>query len=85
MPIAGELTIYTVAQRKAEVLAAFAAEAGGTVDLSGITDLDGAGVQLLMFAEAATRSQGATAGWRDPSRVAAEALGVAGLMPKAGR
>jgi len=85
MPIAGELTIYTVAQRKAEVLAAFIGEADGEVDLSGITDLDGAGVQLLMVAEAAARAQGRPAGWRDPSRAAAEALGVAGLMPKAPR
>jgi anti-anti-sigma regulatory factor len=85
MPIAGELTIYTVAQRKAEVLAAFAGETGDAVDLSGITDLDGAGVQLLMFAEAAARAQGRTTGWRDPSRVAVEALGVAGLAPKAGQ
>lgn len=85
MPIAGELTIYTVAQRKAEVLAAFSGEAGGAVDLSGITELDGAGVQLLMVAEAAARSQGRSTGWRDPSRAVAEALGVAGLMPKADR
>ncbi|KQV78595.1 hypothetical protein ASD15_22600 [Massilia sp. Root351] len=52
--IEGELTIYRAAELKAALLAAVSrAHAGGhalEVDLAGVTEIDTAGVQLLMLA-----------------------------------
>lgn len=80
MRLEGELTIYTAADRKAEVLGlAQGAAAEQPVDLSGLVELDGAGVQLLLFAQSAARRDGRSLVWMHPSAAAAEALAVAGL------
>lgn len=81
MRIEGELTIYTVAERKAEVMDAFGVPHGVEVDLSGVTEIDGAGVQLLLVAREAARGRGVGATWTNPSSVVAEALSVTGLLP----
>ncbi|MGF1643808.1 MAG: lipid asymmetry maintenance protein MlaB [Thiotrichales bacterium] len=44
--VEGELTIYHVADAKAALLSL----PDATLDLSGITEIDGAGVQMLMLA-----------------------------------
>lgn len=80
MRIEGELTIYTVAERKAEVLDAFGATDAAAVDLSGVTEIDGAGVQLLMVAQDVARRRGHAVAWTNPSSAAAEALAVAGTF-----
>lgn len=46
--LAGELTIYTVAEIKAPLLAA-TAQASVELDLSQVTEIDCAGLQLLML------------------------------------
>lgn len=49
--LAGELTIYTVAEIKAGLAEAMAQADEIEVDLSGITEVDTAGVQLLLIAK----------------------------------
>lgn len=47
----GELTIYRAAELKDEILKAMAGTASLEIDLSGITEVDGAGLQLLILAK----------------------------------
>ena len=58
--IDGELTIYQAAELKDALLAALAAADVLELDLSGVTELDTAGVQLLMVLKRAARAQGRT-------------------------
>lgn len=56
----GELTIYAAAALKPALLNAVAAEPRLELDLSGVTELDSAGVQLLLLAKReAARTGGA--------------------------
>ena len=53
----GELTIYRAAELKPVLLRALgAAEAGLEIDLSAVTELDTAGLQLLMLAKQQARA-----------------------------
>lgn len=54
--IEGEMNIYRAAELKPVVLAAIAPGATTDFDLSGITELDTAGLQLLMLAKKAARA-----------------------------
>jgi anti-sigma B factor antagonist len=56
--IDGELTIYQAAELKDTLLAALAAADPLEIDLSRVTELDTAGVQLLMVLKRAARAQG---------------------------
>jgi len=47
----GELTIYRATELKQTLLAAAEASAAVEIDLSGVTELDSAGVQLLLLAK----------------------------------
>lgn len=49
--IDGEMTIYRAAELKEVLLAALAQAAVLELDLSAVTEIDGAGVQLLMLAD----------------------------------
>ncbi len=54
--ISGELTIHTAAEHKASLVAAVESAASGTcpgvdVDLSSVTELDTAGLQVLLMAQ----------------------------------
>jgi len=58
--ISGELTIYRAAELKQALLAELAeraAPAALEIDLSGVTELDTAGVQLLMLAKKTAQAQ----------------------------
>jgi len=55
LPIVGELTIFRAQELKPQFLASPAAD---EIDLSGVTDLDTAGVQLLMLAKKTAKAQG---------------------------
>jgi len=57
--LSGELTIYHAAELK-EALLPFAADAGAwALDLSGVTDVDSAGVQVLLAARRTLAARGA--------------------------
>ena len=71
--IEGELTIYRAAELAPALRAALAGVAAGSaleIDLSGITEMDSAGVQLLMSAKRSADESG-------------RALRMAGLSPAA--
>lgn len=56
--IVGEMTIYRAAELKDVLLQALQAPRPLEVDLAEVTDIDSAGVQLLMMAKQAARAQG---------------------------
>ncbi|RZI44053.1 anti-sigma factor antagonist [Herbaspirillum sp. HC18] len=57
--IEGEMTIYKAAELKQSLLAAIVPQATLEIDLSAVTELDTAGLQLLMLAKkAALAAQG---------------------------
>ena len=47
----GELTIYTAVESRKRLLEALAGEGAVEVDLSGVTEIDSAGLQLLIMAK----------------------------------
>ena len=56
--IEGELTIYRAAELKDALIAPLASGATLEVDLAGVTELDTAGLQLLMLAKKCAQAQG---------------------------
>ncbi len=58
LALAGELTIYRAAELKAELLEAVQRSVDTEIDLSGVTELDTCGVQLLMLAKRCAQEQG---------------------------
>ena len=54
----GELNIYRAAELKQELLAAVAAAPALQLDLSGVSELDTAGLQVLMLAKQAATALG---------------------------
>lgn len=76
--IDGEFTIYRAAELAAAMKAALAElPAGGAfeVDLSGVTEMDSAGVQLLVAARRSTDESGRTLRVAGHSPAVAEVLG----------
>ena len=58
IPITGEMTIYRAAELKETMLLALAHEPGSLVlDLSGVTEMDVAGLQVLIMAKQAVKAQ----------------------------
>jgi len=60
LALIGELTIYRGAELKAELLQAVQCDTVVEVDLSGVTELDTCGVQLLMLAKRSAQDNGGT-------------------------
>lgn len=58
LSLTGALTIYTVAQARQEIPARLAKKKAQVLDLSGIEELDTAGVQLLLWLKHDATSQG---------------------------
>ena len=77
--IDGELTIHTAAERKAALVASL--EAGDDLDLelSGVTELDTAGLQLLLMAHREAAAVGHRLRLVDPSRAVLDVLAIAHL------
>lgn len=75
----GELTVHTAADRRAQVLSAL--DAGGAIglDLSGVTEADTAGVQLLLVLRREADLQGRTLEVTGAATALRELLAVAGL------
>jgi anti-sigma B factor antagonist len=83
LSLAGELTIQTAAEEKAALLAfletATAAHTDVELDLSDVSELDTAGVQLLLMARREARAQGRNLTLVAPSHTALEVLRIAHL------
>jgi anti-sigma B factor antagonist len=52
--IEGEMTIYRAAELKETLMTALEHPAGLEIDLSGVTEIDSAGIQLLLLAKRST-------------------------------
>ena len=55
--IQGEMNIYTVLEQKQQLLDSLTSASQLQIDLSAVTELDGAGLQLLMFLKQETDSR----------------------------
>ncbi len=75
--VEAELGIYKVAQWKPRFLETLA-HAEPALDLSAVTEMDGAGLQLLLFAQREARASGKTLRLTGASAAAKGALRLAG-------
>jgi anti-sigma B factor antagonist len=60
LTIEGELTVFTAHALKDRLMAALAQSTTLQVDLSGVSEVDGAGVQLLLAAKREAQQRGGT-------------------------
>ena len=78
-----DLTIANAAEQRTRLQALLAAEAGGStalqLDLAGVTDIDSAGVQLLLATRRSLAERGRSLQLRSPSGVVIDALATFGL------
>ena len=79
----GELTIAVAAEQQAR-LRAFLRQgaAAAEIDLAGVTDLDTAGLQLLLAARREAAQLGTALTFREPSRAVRDVFATAGLGPE---
>ena len=56
--LSGEMTIYQAGEQRLALLSALAAGGALAIDLAGVTDIDTAGVQVLMMAKKAALASG---------------------------
>lgn len=75
----GELTVQTAAAKVAVLTSAAGSGEDIVLDLSRVTELDTAGLQLILVAVAEARSTGAVARIAEPSPPVREVLDLAGL------
>jgi len=78
--VAGELTIYRAAELRDLLLAGVAAGAR-RFDLSGVTEIDSAGLQLLAATRASVARGGAVADFLEPPACVREICATCGLLP----
>lgn len=79
--IDGELTIHTAAQQAPRLFAALEEKSVLRVRLAGVTELDTAGLQILLTARREAARIGATVEFRDASPEARDALSIVHLDP----
>ncbi len=79
----GELTIAVAAEQQAR-LRAFLQQRTATagIDLSGVTELDTAGLQLLLAARREAAQQGTALTFLDPSPAVRDVFATANLVPE---
>ena len=80
--LAGEVTIYQAAQLKQDLLAALDGAAPGSVlalDLGQVTELDTAGLQVLLLARETARTRRQALRLDAPSAAVVEVLDLVGL------
>lgn len=75
----GELTIYRANELKPELLAALNGAAQAEFDLSGVTEIDTAGVQLLLLARREAQARGIALHLRSPSQAVRGAFALLAL------
>jgi len=77
--LAGELTVQTAAQHKDTLLSALETGNGVTLDLSDVSELDTAGLQLLLLLKREAAQLGKTLGLLAPSEPVQDVLRLARL------
>jgi len=75
----GELTIYTAAELSAELLPRLGATPQMQIDLSQITEMDGAGLQLLIMVTREASKAGTALTLTGHSKAVLETLQLSGL------
>ncbi len=75
----GELTIYTAAEQWSPLMAALEAGHSLRVGLAGVTEVDTAGVQILLAVRREADRLGGTAEFHDPSEPVLDALAIVHL------
>jgi anti-anti-sigma factor len=75
----GEMTIYHAAQMKQSILDLLDCPAPGEVNLSRVTELDGAGLQLLIMAKREAAARGHALGFTGHSPAVLEVLDLTNL------
>lgn len=75
----GEMTIYRAAQMKVQIIDQLAGRESLEMDLSRITELDGAGLQLLMLAKREAAARGCALRFTAHSPAVLEVLDLANL------
>jgi anti-sigma B factor antagonist len=76
MALSGDLTIFSVLDIRERLNQAFAAADRITIDLEGVTEIDTAGLQLMLLAKHKT---GKSLAFRNHSNVVRHLLGLANL------
>lgn len=84
LAVDGELTVYRVHALKDEWLAALATHAVLAIDLVDVSEVDGAGLQLLLSARHEARLRGGSLCIAGHSAVTREAVELAGLCMELG-
>ena len=79
LALEGELTVQTAADRRAVLAAALAGPGDLDLDLSAVTELDTAGLQLLLLARRETGHTGARLTVSAASRAVTDVLAIAGM------
>ena len=79
LPLDGELTIYHATGLRTALLEALQAQPALDLDLSGVTEIDCAGVQLLLAAAQAAAAAGGRIALRSRSTAVDEAFATLGL------
>lgn len=81
LALEGELTIYTAAETLARLRESLKGQGVCNLDLSGVTEIDSAGLQLLLWTRRAAAEQGARFHLTARSDVVAEVLAMLELEP----
>ncbi len=79
LALEGDLTIYDAARMKDELLARLHANSKLKVDLSGITELDSSGVQLLLLMQREASEANKPLQWANHSTAVSEVLTLLNL------
>lgn len=80
LTIEGELTIYTAAKRKPELLAFLNSGEDLEMNLAGVTEIDTAGLQLLILIKREAAQSGKTLSFVMHSKIVLEVLELANLI-----
>ncbi len=75
----GELTIMTIAEQNQRLQALLTGDTAVTVDLSGVTEVDTAGLQVLLLARREAERVGVTLRFHSPSEPVRVVLHLTGL------
>jgi anti-anti-sigma regulatory factor len=79
LALTGELTIYDAAELRTLLLERLHANRELSVDLSGVTELDTAGVQLMLMLQHESEAVGKTVQWTRHSPAASQVLALLNL------
>ena len=81
--LSGELTIHAAAEQAPRLLAALEEKSVLRVRLADVTEIDTAGLQILLLARREAARIGSTVEFRDPSPAVRETLGIVHLSVEA--